>query len=176
MPPKGSAELFDSSWPTAYHVGKLWAFCAFYVLCNFCIFLFLPWLYCAYHGSRVCQALVVLTVIDYAVPLPKGHRGIWINWCRACSIAQGTSAYFGADLVVESELRCACRAVVDTCVSHSSHALAGATRTTFSSTTRTRSSPSRTRSTRATCTRSTAPSRASRAPTSSSTCRCSGAS
>ena len=82
---------------------KLHAFCAFYLLANFILFFIPFWLYGAYHGSLVCRALLVLTAIDYLVPLKLGKGGLWVWWCKVTGIADALRSYFNAEVVVEGE-------------------------------------------------------------------------
>ena len=82
---------------------KLAAFCAFYLGINFTPILVPAWLYFAWRGSLVCQALLALTLLDYAVPLGSGHASQWFGWCKLTNFAAGCRSYFPMELAFEGE-------------------------------------------------------------------------
>ena len=76
-------------------------FCVFYLASNFFLF-FVPFLfYLGYHGSLICRALIVLTILDYLVPLRLGKKGLWVEWAKATNFSRGLRSYFDAELIVE---------------------------------------------------------------------------
>lgn len=82
---------------------KLAVFCAFYLGVNFTPIFILLWLYLAWHGSLACRAALVLTLLDYAVPLKAGHAAQWFWWCKLTNFAAGCRCYFPMELAFEGE-------------------------------------------------------------------------
>ena len=81
---------------------KMFCMLSFYLGLNFAIFV-LPVLgYLAYNGNVSCRCLVVLTLIDYAIPLRLGDS-LWLEWCVWCNDVAGKRSYFDAEVVFESE-------------------------------------------------------------------------
>merc|ERR1712087_960504 len=84
---------------------KLVAFCVFYLSTNFVVFYIPFWLYFAYYGSTICRVLIMLTLLDYIIPLKTGPRGLWYSWCHWTNFSFGLQSYFDAELIVEGECR-----------------------------------------------------------------------
>ena len=84
---------------------KLFGVCAFYLGANFTVFAIPALMYLAWHGSRLSQGLVLLTVIDFCIPLRPGGKGQWLWWCKFTSMADGIVAYFDGECIVEGEYR-----------------------------------------------------------------------
>lgn len=83
---------------------KLCLICGVYLYLNFYIFAIPPLVYYAWQGSLVPRLLVLLTVIDAAIPLRPGPRGRWVAFCKLTSMAEGFS-YFDAECIVEGSYR-----------------------------------------------------------------------
>lgn len=80
---------------------KMFCVLTFYLGLNF-MFLILPAVgYLAYKGNIICRGLVVLTLVDYCIPLRL--PALWLGWCVFCNDCAGKRSYFGAECFFESE-------------------------------------------------------------------------
>lgn len=80
---------------------KMVCMTSFYLGLNFVAIVLPVIAYQAYHGSLLCRGLVVLTLIDYAIPL--NLPALWLEWCVYCNDVAGKHSYFGAEVIFESE-------------------------------------------------------------------------
>ena len=80
---------------------KMFGMLSFYLSLNFVAVLLPVVGYLAFHGSAICRGLVVLTIIDYAIPLK--YPALWLEWCVYCNDVAGKRSYFGAEVIFESE-------------------------------------------------------------------------
>jgi len=90
-------------WRSAGSELKLIAVCAFYLGANFTAMVIPFVAYLAYHGAVLPRAMLLLSLVDYAIPLVPG-KGFWRGWVELTKINAGIASYFGAELVLEGAL------------------------------------------------------------------------
>ena len=80
---------------------KFLAITAFYVGLNAMPLILLGALYLIYTGSMIGIVIVLLCVVDYALPLPTPGIQQW--WCRLTDESEGKCAYFPAEVAIETQ-------------------------------------------------------------------------
>lgn len=82
-------------------IARLMAVLAFYLLCNFYIFMLPVGAYYAWRGAWLPRALALLTLFDYLYPLRPGPKGLWVSFAKLTDYCSGLAHYFNAELIVE---------------------------------------------------------------------------
>jgi hypothetical protein len=83
---------------------KMIAVCSFYLGANFTMAIIPVVAYLAYQGALIPRLLLLLSVLDYVVPLTPGKGFFWW-WVELTKMNKGIESYFGAELVIEGEFR-----------------------------------------------------------------------
>lgn len=85
------------------HEVKLFIICAFYVSCNFVLFL-IPILL-LFYKHWWCQVAIGVAILDLLIPLRPGPRGSSKAFTDITNISKGIYSYHDAEIIVEGEYK-----------------------------------------------------------------------